>query len=85
MDKYKRLNYFCCSVLMKISDKAMNSRIVRRFVIYDNISEVSVNTEDTGKLFVSSAESRSDYKWQSQVAGMYVSQTRSWHMHRLTL
>lgn len=54
---------------MEVRDKANNSKIARRFVIYDNVSKITVNPEETGKLYVSSANPLSDYKWQTEKNG----------------
>lgn len=50
---------------MEVRDNANNSKIARRFVIYDSVSEIILNTKETGKLYVSSANPLSDYKWQT--------------------
>ena len=57
---------------MEVRDKANNSIIARRFVIYDNVSEISLNPEETGKLYVSSANPMSDFKWQTIKNGKYI-------------
>ena len=54
---------------MTARDEANNSRIARRFVIYDPVSKISLNSDDTGKLFVSSADEDNGYQWQTKVAG----------------
>lgn len=56
------------SVLMTIRDEANNSRIARRFVLYDPVSNISLNPNDNGKLFVSSAGEDSGYRWQTSVS-----------------
>jgi len=48
---------------MTISDNANNSRSARRFVLYDNTSEVEVDI--TSPLFVSSAVAETGYTWQA--------------------
>ena len=63
-------NMLFFSVLMEVSDSANNSRITRRFAIHDDQSEITINTEDTGKLFVSSADETNDFKWQTTKDGM---------------
>lgn len=58
---------FIHSVLMEARDNANNSRIARRFVIFDQASAIILNTENSGKLYVSSANADTDYKWQTTV------------------
>ncbi|CAG2241605.1 unnamed protein product [Mytilus edulis] len=50
------------SVILEINDRANNSEYVRRIAIYDNTSQI--DTSETNQLFVSSALSATDYKWQ---------------------
>ena len=57
---------------MTARDEANNSRISRRFVIYDPVSNISLNSNDKGKLFVSSADEDNGYQWQTKVSGKYV-------------
>ena len=54
---------------MEIRDTANNSRTARRFVIYDNKSEITINTNNDGKFFVSSADASNGYTWQTTVDG----------------
>jgi len=50
------------SVLMRVSDVANNSRIARRFFLYDDTSAITLNDEKP--LFVSSAVAETGYAWQ---------------------
>ena len=54
---------------METRDTANNTRIARRFVIYDNKSEITINTNNEGKFFVSSADASNGYTWQTTVDG----------------
>jgi len=51
------------SVVMNIADVANNSRNARRFVLYDNSSQISLDEERP--LFVSSAVAETGYSWQT--------------------
>ncbi|WAQ93645.1 hypothetical protein MAR_006116 [Mya arenaria] len=53
------------SVLLKVSDMANNSRIARRFVLYDGTSVISVSNETDKKLYISSAVEETGYAWQT--------------------
>ncbi|WAQ93656.1 hypothetical protein MAR_006127 [Mya arenaria] len=53
------------SVLLKVSDMANNSRIARRFVLYDDTSVISVSNEMDKKLYISSAVEETGYAWQT--------------------
>ncbi|XP_052799359.1 uncharacterized protein LOC128230970 [Mya arenaria] len=53
------------SVLLKVSDMANNSRIARRFVLYDDSSMISVSNETDKKLYISSAVEETGYAWQT--------------------
>ncbi|WAQ93664.1 TIE2-like protein [Mya arenaria] len=53
------------SVLLKLSDMANNSRIARRFVLYDDTSVISVSNETDKKLYFSSAMEETGYAWQT--------------------
>ncbi|XP_052796120.1 uncharacterized protein LOC128228694 [Mya arenaria] len=53
------------SVLLKVSDMANNSRIARRFVLYDDTSVISVSNETDKKLYISSAVEETGYTWQT--------------------
>ena len=57
------------SILLEARDVANNSRIARRFVIYDPDSEITLNTGKNEKLFVSSADESTDYQWQTTKDG----------------
>ncbi|WAQ93658.1 FER-like protein [Mya arenaria] len=54
------------SVLLKVSDMANNSRIARRFVLYDPVSEIAVSNESDKKLYISSAVEETGYAWQTR-------------------
>ncbi|WAQ93644.1 hypothetical protein MAR_006115, partial [Mya arenaria] len=56
------------SVLLKVSDMANNSRTARRFVLYDDTSEISVSNESDKKLYISSAVEETGYTWQTPSA-----------------
>ena len=51
------------SVLIDTRDLSNNSRIARRLVLYDDMSEITIGTEK--KLFFSSAVAETGYKWQT--------------------
>ncbi|WAQ93640.1 FER-like protein [Mya arenaria] len=53
------------SVLLKVSDMANNSRIARRFVLYDDTSVISLSNETDKKLYISSAVEETGYAWQT--------------------
>ncbi|KAH3716775.1 uncharacterized protein LOC127855045 [Dreissena polymorpha] len=66
------------SVLLEVRDNANNSRIARRFVLYDNTSSISLNN-DTAKLYVSSAVEETGYKWQAPAStGTNVTVSVAW-------
>ena len=56
---------------MTARDEANNSRVARRFVIYDPISNISLSSKDNGKLFVSSAGEENGYEWQTTMSGKF--------------
>jgi hypothetical protein len=58
------------SVLVETRDKANNSRIARRFVLYDNKSEITVSQEAGRQLYISSAVQETGYTWQTKTAGL---------------
>ncbi|XP_052094849.1 uncharacterized protein LOC127730466 isoform X2 [Mytilus californianus] len=51
------------SCILEINDKANNSEYVRRIVIYDKVSDVELNS--TGRFYVSSASSSTNFTWQT--------------------
>ncbi|XP_045170153.2 uncharacterized protein LOC123532684 isoform X7 [Mercenaria mercenaria] len=53
------------SCLMEVRDISNNSRITRRFVLYDNVSDVELNTDSPYGLHISSARNHTGFKWQS--------------------
>ncbi|XP_060563555.1 uncharacterized protein LOC132722945 [Ruditapes philippinarum] len=53
------------SILLEVRDIANNSRIARRFVLYDKVSDVELNQESPNGLHVSSAQNHTGFKWQS--------------------
>ncbi|XP_060598180.1 uncharacterized protein LOC132751968 isoform X3 [Ruditapes philippinarum] len=53
------------SILLEVRDIANNSRIARRFVLYDKESDVELNQKSPNGLHVSSAENHTGFKWQS--------------------
>lgn len=57
---------------METRDLANNSRIARRFVIFDDKSNITVNRDESKNLFVSSADVANGYTWQTSIDGMYV-------------
>jgi hypothetical protein len=46
-------------------DVANNSRIARRLVLFDDKSDITLNTRPDGKLYVSSAVAETGYRWQT--------------------
>ncbi|XP_063420410.1 uncharacterized protein LOC134705618 [Mytilus trossulus] len=52
------------SCILEINDKANNSEYVRRIVVYDKTSGVE-KLNSTGRLYVSSASSSTNYTWQT--------------------
>lgn len=56
---------------METRDTANNSRIARRFVLYDNRSEITLNEEPDSQLYISSAVQETGYQWQTTTAGRY--------------
>ncbi|KAL3832082.1 hypothetical protein ACJMK2_023760 [Sinanodonta woodiana] len=66
------------SVLLQATDKANNSKIARRLVLYDSLSNISLN-EDT--LFVSSAVNETGYMWQTSKNGTKTEYTVQWTNH----
>ncbi|KAH3775749.1 hypothetical protein DPMN_177155 [Dreissena polymorpha] len=66
------------SVLLEVRDFSNNSRIARRFVLYDATSSVSLNNA-TAKLYVSSAVEETGYTWQTPAAtGNQVTVSVAW-------
>lgn len=55
---------------METRDLANNSRIARRFVIYDDQSDITVSTDESERLFVSSADAVNGYNWQTTIDGL---------------
>ncbi|XP_053374452.1 uncharacterized protein LOC123532684 isoform X3 [Mercenaria mercenaria] len=53
------------SILLEVRDISNNSRIARRFVLYDSVSNVELNTESLNGLHISSAKNHTGFKWQS--------------------
>ncbi|XP_053374459.1 uncharacterized protein LOC128547004 [Mercenaria mercenaria] len=53
------------SCLMEVRDISNNSRITRRFVLYDNVSDVELNKDSPYGLHISSAQNHTEFKWQS--------------------
>lgn len=51
------------SCILEVNDRANNSEYVRRIVLYDSTSDVSVNS--SSGIIVSSALSETDYSWQT--------------------
>ncbi|XP_052246346.1 uncharacterized protein LOC127855047 [Dreissena polymorpha] len=66
------------SVLLEVRDFSNNSRIARRFVLYDATSSISLNNK-TAKLYVSSAVEETGYTWQTPAAtGNQVTVSVAW-------
>ncbi|XP_052800641.1 uncharacterized protein LOC128231640 [Mya arenaria] len=57
------------SVLLKVSDMANNSRIARRFVLFDATPEITISSEPDKKLYISSAVKETGYAWQTPSVG----------------
>ncbi|KAL4222693.1 hypothetical protein ACF0H5_018734 [Mactra antiquata] len=53
------------SLLVEARDVSNNSRITRRFVLYDNVSTIELNDEPDRKLYISSAVEETGYMWQT--------------------
>lgn len=70
------------SVLLTACDEANNSRIARRFALYDPLSNISLNEAKDGKLYVSSADEENGYNWQTKVENDgYTSFVVNWNNH----
>ena len=54
---------------MEVVDISNNSKWTRQFVLYDDFSSISLNTEDGKMFFVSSAISETNYTWQTAADG----------------
>ncbi|XP_076090170.1 uncharacterized protein LOC143062305 [Mytilus galloprovincialis] len=70
------------SIILDVADKANNSRFARQFVLYDPVSNIT--TDETFKLYVSSAERETHYNWQSNVQNQMLigpSLSVSWKGH----
>ena len=70
------------SCILEVSDEANNTRYARRFVIYDNTSQVTV--QDNNPLYCMSASEPSGYKWQTNITNDINGKTRvdiSWADH----
>ena len=52
---------------METRDLSNNSRIARRFVLYDDTSDITVGTED--RLYFTTAMAETGYKWQTTSDG----------------
>ncbi|XP_052246347.1 uncharacterized protein LOC127855048 [Dreissena polymorpha] len=77
--EYRPLSAGMYSVLVEVRDFSNNSRIVRRFVMFDATSSVSLNNKTT-KLYVSSAVEETGYAWQSPATtGNQVTVSVAWH------
>ncbi|KAL3832097.1 hypothetical protein ACJMK2_023774 [Sinanodonta woodiana] len=69
------------SVLLQAIDKANNSKIARRLVLYDPNSTISVNVENDDTFYVSSAARETGYMWQSAKQGTKTECTVQWTNH----
>ncbi|XP_052105481.1 uncharacterized protein LOC127738317 [Mytilus californianus] len=70
------------SIILDVADKANNSRFARQFVLYDPVSNIT--TDETFKLYVSSAERETHYNWQSNIQNQMLngpSLSVSWKGH----
>ncbi|KAL3832350.1 hypothetical protein ACJMK2_024002 [Sinanodonta woodiana] len=69
------------SVLLQAVDKANNSKIARRLFLYAPTSNISLNTRDDGRLYISSAEKETGYMWQTTKAGQTTEVKVEWKNH----
>ncbi|XP_060570888.1 angiopoietin-1 receptor-like [Ruditapes philippinarum] len=69
------------SVLMETRDFANNSRIARRLVLFDDQSDITLNENPDGKLYVSSAVNETGYMWQTSSEGNDVTIDVAWSNH----
>jgi hypothetical protein len=53
------------SIVLDVADKANNFRFARQFVLFDPVSNISLDTVD--KLLVLSAQKETHYQWQSNI------------------
>jgi len=49
--------------LLAVEDMAGSKQVARRFFIFDDTSDVSINTEDNRRLKVNSANKNTSYTW----------------------
>ncbi|KAK3600798.1 hypothetical protein CHS0354_020475 [Potamilus streckersoni] len=78
---HKPLESGMYSVLLQSTDMANNSKIVRRLVLYDSVSNISLSVEDDKALFVSSAVNETGYIWQTSKNGTKTEFTAQWTNH----
>ncbi|XP_060583179.1 uncharacterized protein LOC132739481 isoform X2 [Ruditapes philippinarum] len=69
------------SVLMETRDFANNSRIARRLVLFDDQSDITLNENPDGKLYVSSAVNETGYMWQTSSEWNDVTIDVAWSKH----
>ncbi|XP_060601820.1 uncharacterized protein LOC132755046 [Ruditapes philippinarum] len=69
------------SVLVETRDFANNSRIARRLVLFDDQSDIILNENPDGKLYVSSAVNETGYMWQTSSEGNDVTIDVAWSNH----
>ncbi|XP_053393446.1 uncharacterized protein LOC123564849 [Mercenaria mercenaria] len=69
------------SVLVETRDIANNSRTSRRLVLFDDQSEITLNENLDGKLYVSSAVAETGYKWQTASEGEDIVIKVNWANH----
>ncbi|KAK3603135.1 hypothetical protein CHS0354_042957 [Potamilus streckersoni] len=69
------------SVLLQAADKANNSKIARRLVLYAPTSNISLTTHDNGRLYISSAEPETGYMWQTTKVGQMAEIIVEWKNH----
>ncbi|KAK3603169.1 hypothetical protein CHS0354_043002, partial [Potamilus streckersoni] len=69
------------SVLLQAADKANNSKICRRLVLYGPNSSISLSSDDDKKMFVSSAVPETGYMWQTTKVGNKTEIRVQWKNH----
>ncbi|KAL3832122.1 hypothetical protein ACJMK2_023795 [Sinanodonta woodiana] len=69
------------SVLLQAADRANNSKIVRRLVLYSPTSTISLNPNKNFRIFVSTAVPGTNYMWQTATDGDKKNITVVWVNH----
>ena len=51
------------AVVLVTKDAAGNAQVARRFLIFDNVNDISISSDEDKQLLVSSASENTSYTW----------------------